>query len=211
MTEQKEPSARARSRGRPRSGRAKASGLVKALHINGSAGSAEAFVTSDNPTPDLRSRFKASLSLVASTVALIAAEAEGRRGGLTATAACSFSVDPPMMLVCINRRSHTHRLIRQSGSFSVNYLATEHAPLAELFARQFADPDAKFDRGSWERGSIGAPILRQALATVECTVHRQLDEGSHSVFIGKVVEVSGGPEHAPLLYARHRFARIDAK
>jgi flavin reductase len=151
------------------------------------------------------------MSLVASTVALVAAEAEGRRGGLTATAACSFSVDPPLMLVCINRRSQTHRLIRKSGSFSVNYLATEHEPLAELFAQQFVDPDAKFKLGSWGRGNIGAPILLQALATVQCTVHRQLDEGTHSVFIGKVVDVTGGPEHAPLLYARHRFARVAAE
>jgi flavin reductase len=115
------------------------------------------------------------------------------------------------MLVCINRRSHTHRLIRQSGSFSVNYPATEHEPLAELFARQFADPDAKFKLGSWERGSIGSPILLEALATVQCTVHRQLDEGTHSVFIGKVVDVTSSPECAPLLYARHRLAHLAAE
>src|SRR5580704_10917108 len=104
MTERKELSTRARSRERPRSGRAMVSGLVPALHVNGSAVPAEAYVASANPAPDLGSRFKASMSLVASTVALVAAEAKGRRGGLTATAACSFSVDPPLMLVCINRR-----------------------------------------------------------------------------------------------------------
>ena len=202
---------RGRSRERPRTGRAKVSGLVPARHINGSGGPAEADVASGTPALDLRSRFKASMSLVASTVAVVAAEAEGQRGGMTATAACSFSVDPPLMLVCINRRSHTHRLIRQSGSFSVNYLATEHAPLANLFAQQFDDPDAKFKLGAWERGIIGAPILLGALAIVQCTLHRQLDEGTHSVFIGKVVEVTGGPEYAPLLYARHRFSPVAAE
>jgi flavin reductase (DIM6/NTAB) family NADH-FMN oxidoreductase RutF len=67
---------------------------LPALRINGSTAPAEGHVAPDNPANDLRSRFKASMSLVASTVALVAAEAEGRRGGLTATAACSFSVAP---------------------------------------------------------------------------------------------------------------------
>ena len=207
-TRVKDSNIKARSLARPRRGRAKELASQALSRANGASLPAEAHAAPDNPALDLRSRFKASMRLVASTVALVASEADGRRGGLTATAACSFSVDPPLMLVCISRRSHTHQLIRQSGAFSVNYLASEHEPLAELFAQQFDDPDAKFQLGSWAKGSVGAPILLQALATVQCTVHRQLDEGTHSVFIGKVVEVTGGEENAPLLYARHRFARL---
>jgi flavin reductase len=163
----------------------------------------------DNAALDLRARFRSSLRLVASTVALVTTAHGNRRAGLTATAACSLSVDPPLMLVCVNRRSNTHGFIRQSDRFCVNYLPTHHYELAQLFALQVQDSDAKFSIGSWGTSPLGNPILLDSLATIECKVHRRIDEGTHSIFIGAVLDVTARSGSEPLVYVQGGFAALD--
>ena len=144
----------------------------------------------DNAALDLRTRFRTSLRLLASTVALVTAAHGDRRSGMTATAACSLSVDPPLMLVCVNRRSRTHGFMRESDRFCINYLGAQHGELARLFARQLEDLEDKFSIGEWGVSALGNPILLDSLATIECSVHRRIDEGTHSVFIGTVLDAS---------------------
>jgi flavin reductase (DIM6/NTAB) family NADH-FMN oxidoreductase RutF len=162
----------------------------------------------DNPALELRSRFRSSLRLVASTVAVITAAHDGRRGGLTATATCSLSVDPPLMLVCVNRRSNTHGFMWHSERFCINYLGTQHRDLADLFAGQMQDTDAKFAVGKWGIGKHGTPVLLDSLSTIECQVVRRFDEGTHTIFIGAVLDVTARDHHAPLLYVQGSFAGV---
>lgn len=162
----------------------------------------------DNAALDLRARFRTSLRLVASTVALVTAAHDNRRGGLTATAACSLSVDPPLMLVCVNRRSHTHGFMRESDRFCINYLGAHHRELAQLFALQLEDSDAKFSIGEWGVSPFGNPILLDSLATIECCVHRRVDEGTHSIFIGTVHDVTARSDCEPLVYVQGGFAGL---
>ena len=169
----------------------------------------EEFTTfSDNAALDLRMRFRTSLRLLASTVALVTASHGDRRGGLTATAACSLSIDPPLMIVCINRRSRTHRLICDSDRFCINYPGIHQAEIAQLFARHLADSEDKFAIGSWGVSAFGNPILLDGLATVECSVRRRIDEGTHSVFIGAVLDVVAQKQYEPLVYSQGGFARL---
>lgn len=171
----------------------------------------EAPTFQENAAVQLRSRFRSSLRLVASTVAVVTAAHDGRRGGLTATATCSLSVDPPLMLVCVNRRSHTHGFMWNSERFCINYLGTQHRELADLFAVQVQDTDAKFSVGSWGKGRHGSPVLLDSLATIECRVLRRFDEGTHSIFVGSVLEVTAREEHEPLVYVQGGFAGVAPK
>lgn len=161
----------------------------------------------DNLALDLRARFRTSLRLLASTVALVTAAHGGKRGGLTATAACSLSVDPPLMLVCVSRRSRTHSYMRESENFCINYLGGHHRDLATLFATQVEDGEVKFRGGAWGLSAFGNPILLDSLATIECRVRRRIDEGTHSVFIGAVIDVATRNECGPLLYMQGEFAK----
>jgi flavin reductase (DIM6/NTAB) family NADH-FMN oxidoreductase RutF len=157
---------------------------------------------------ELRARFRTSLRLLASTVALVTAAHGSRRGGLTATAACSLSVDPPLMLVCVSRRSRTHGYMRESDNFCINYLGEHHRELALLFATQVQDADEKFASGAWSMSPFGNPILLDSVATIECRVHRRIDEGTHSVFIGTVLDAVTRNECEPLVYVQGGFAKV---
>lgn len=158
---------------------------------------------------DLLEPFKHSMRLFASTVAVITTAVDGRRSGLTATAVCSLSMEPPTLLVCVNRGSRTHPLIDQAGVFCVNLLAEEHAGLARLFAASDTSAEEKFADGDWTTSENGLPVLRNSMASIECTVRRRIDEATHTIFVGGVVGVAARPEVGPLLYANHRFGRIN--
>lgn len=162
----------------------------------------------DNPALELRARFRSSMRLVASTVAVVTAEHDGRRGGLTATATCSLSVEPPLMLACVNRRSNTHGLIWRSERFCINYLGSQHRELANLFAVPIQDTDAKFAVGKWSMGRHGSPTLLDSLCTIECQLVRRFDEGTHTIFIGAVLDVATRDHHAPLLHVQGGFASV---
>ena len=146
--------------------------------------------------------------MLASTVALVTTAHGGKRGGLTATAACPLSVDPPLMLVCIGRRSRTYAHVRDSERFCINYLGEHHRDLARVFATQVEDSETKFESGaSWSISGFGNPILLDGLATFECRVRRRIDEGTRSIFIGAVLEVATRAGCEPLLYVQGGFAR----
>jgi flavin reductase (DIM6/NTAB) family NADH-FMN oxidoreductase RutF len=162
----------------------------------------------ENPALELRARFRSSLRQVASSVALLTAADGDRRGGLTATAACSLSVDPPLMLVCVNRRSRTHEFMRGSDRFCINYLGVHHRELARLFAKSAPDAETKFAIGTWDVSGHGNPILLDSLATIECSVLRRVDEGTHSVFIGAVLDATIRNACDPLLYVEGGFAAL---
>lgn len=157
---------------------------------------------------ELKARFRASMRLVASSVAVITAAHKGERGGLTATAVCSLSVEPPLILVCVNRSSRTHRLIVRGRRFCVNYLSDDHHHVARIFATGQGLPEEKFAAGSWTERRHGTPVLAGCLATMECTVRRKFDEGTHTVFIGAVDTVEMRPELTPLIYLQSDFARL---
>ena len=136
-------------------------------------------------------------------VATVTADGEPR--GLTANAVASVSLDPPLVLACIERIADTHDAIAAGGCFSVNILAQHD----ERTARRFAGDDLsdKFIGVAHHPGPSGAPVLDDALAWVDCRVHATYTGGDHSIFIGEVV---GGDAHEgePLLYYRGGYARL---
>ncbi|HWN32195.1 MAG TPA: flavin reductase family protein [Pseudonocardia sp.] len=125
----------------------------------------------------------------------------------TVSAMCSVSVQPPLILVCVNRRSPINAVIERSGVFCVSALATQHDHVADTFAgRPWPGKDRwDFTCGHWEAAPSGAPRLTDALAAFDCAVHSVVAAGTHLVYLGAVREVVGGTG-APLVYANRGYA-----
>ncbi|GAA3950855.1 flavin reductase family protein [Actinoplanes auranticolor] len=126
--------------------------------------------------------------------------------GMTANAFSSVSLDPPLVLVCLNAQSRSGSDIRDAGHFAVNILAEAQQPLAKVFARW--DPHRFRDIDTFT-SYTGAPILAGALGYLDCTLHEQLTGGTHSVLIGRVVAAGIAESHAsPLVFFDGGYRRL---
>lgn len=152
--------------------------------------------------------FRAAMARFPGAVTLITARAGAERRGLTATAVCSVTADPPSLLVCLNRHTGTCAAIQDSGRFAVNLLADPSAPLALRFAGAGGVSGAeKFALGDWAEDAAGLPILREAAVSLSCAVSEALVAGSHRIFIGQIEAVRFG-DGAALVYEQARFHRL---
>jgi flavin reductase (DIM6/NTAB) family NADH-FMN oxidoreductase RutF len=153
--------------------------------------------------------FKQGMRQLAATVTIVTTEHEGERCGLTATAVCSLSAEPPMLLVCVNRQAGAHDRIRLSRRFCVNVLSDEDAALSQRFAGP-EKGEARFAAGVWRTGITGAPVLDHALASFDCELIEQVEAGTHTIFIGRVHAVETKPGRRPLLYADGDYSGLAA-
>ncbi len=133
--------------------------------------------------------------------------ADGRPVGTTVSAVISVSLDPPLVLVCLDLGSLTLRAIRGHGAFVVNVLAAAQRPLSATFARRGLA--AAWDGVRHRHGPTGSPWLEDVLAVMECTVEQSLPGGDHEIVVGRVrhVEISASPA-APLVYFRGSYASL---
>ena len=127
-----------------------------------------------------RDVFRHVIGHFASGVTVITTRHDGQDFGMTASAVSSLSMDPPMLLVCINRRNPTQQAVSASRVFAVNILDESQAELAERFGRPGPDKFAGMER---IYGRFGAPVLEHALAYMECRVVEDVTGGTHSVFL----------------------------
>jgi flavin reductase (DIM6/NTAB) family NADH-FMN oxidoreductase RutF len=133
------------------------------------------------------------------------ATSDGEPRGLTANAVSSVSLDPPLVLVCIDHTADSHDAIATADGFSVNILASDQERLARRFAA--FDLAHKFEGIAWHVEQTGAPILDDALAWVDCRTRERLAGGDHSIFIGEVV-AGDAREGGPLIYYRGGYGRF---
>lgn len=155
--------------------------------------------------------FRAIMRHQAGAVALICSGKTGARVGLTATAVCSLTDDPPTILVCVNKNASAHDTIAQSRQFSVNLLTERHSELAGIFSGQTElSGEARFlvEGYNWAEHASGTPWLKEAVANLDCTVTDQQEFSSHSVFIGKVSEGAFDAKAPPLIYCRGAFSGL---
>lgn len=135
-----------------------------------------------------------------------AMDEDGAPLGLTVNSFTSVSLDPPLVLVCIDTGSSSHDRLVASGSFAVNVLAAEHDALARRFASNPAE--GRFDDVSWAPGPTGAPILAGMAAWLACTVEDVFPGGDHSIVVGRVTEAQATPAPA-LLFHRGILGALD--
>ncbi|MQA96572.1 MAG: flavin reductase [Streptosporangiales bacterium] len=125
--------------------------------------------------------------------------------GVTASAVASVSLEPPMLLVCLNSRLYTCDVLAETGHFGVNILASGQDALARRFAY---DPGDRFAGLRILPGRLGSPLLDAALARLDCRVVSTAEGGTHRVFFAEVVQAAAG-EGAPLTYYRGRFGAFE--
>jgi flavin reductase (DIM6/NTAB) family NADH-FMN oxidoreductase RutF/DNA-binding GntR family transcriptional regulator len=150
--------------------------------------------------------FKDVIGRFASGVTVITTSVDGADFGTTASAVSSLSMDPPMLLICLNRTSDTQAAILQAGTFGVNILAEHQGQVAYQFAKKGQD---KFRDVGIDRGRTGVPLVRDALAHIECSVEETVTGGTHTVFLARVT-AAAGREGEPLTYFRGRFGRLES-
>ncbi|WP_296791300.1 flavin reductase family protein [Variovorax sp.] len=148
--------------------------------------------------------FRNAMRRLAGHVHVVTTCLNGERGGLTATAVCSLTAQPPRILACINLSGRSYRMIAESRVMAVNVLGTEHEALARRFATASgADP---FDGGErWTQAATGAPLLELAQASFDCTVDQMLMTGTHAIVIGEIRHISHRDTGTPLLYVNGEF------
>lgn len=150
--------------------------------------------------------FREVIGHFASGVTVITARHDGVDHGMTASAVASLSLEPPMLLVCVNKATVTETAIAGSGAFGVNILHEHQGEIAERFAGPHSAQ--KFERVETTDGVLGTPLLEDTLAWLECRVKEQVSGGTHTVFIGEVQRAEAR-RGAPLAYFRGSFGRID--
>jgi flavin reductase (DIM6/NTAB) family NADH-FMN oxidoreductase RutF/DNA-binding GntR family transcriptional regulator len=141
-----------------------------------------------------------------SGVTVITTRFEETDYGVTASAVTSLSVNPPMLLVCINQNTGTRHAIAANKVFGVNILHEDQGDIAIQFARPSPN---KFKGVDYSYGKLGEPILNDLLAHLECRVVQEVTGGTHSVFLAEVVHASA-EERNPLTYYRGSFGKFES-
>lgn len=155
--------------------------------------------------PALADGLRRAMRGVAATVTIVTTAHEGARFGMTASSFISVSLDPPSVLVAVNREASMHGPLLVSGRFAVNVLATGSAPLARLFADSALDAAERFREGHWREGPDGLPLLEEAQTRLVCRLTHAIEVGTHTLAVGLVEAVEAGVEKPPLLYAAGEF------
>jgi flavin reductase (DIM6/NTAB) family NADH-FMN oxidoreductase RutF len=150
--------------------------------------------------------FRQALSQFASGVTVVTTrDGEGRPQGLTVSSFCSVSMTPPMVLVCVDRRSEAHTGFQASGIFGVSVLAEHQEELSRRFA---GGVDDKFAGIELVAGRSGAALIPGALAHLECRLVFAHPGGDHTIYVGEVESLSVFPGR-PLLYHASGYHRLD--
>src|ERR1044071_6160099 len=144
--------------------------------------------------------FKKGMRHLAASVTLITTRHQGQRGGLTATAVCSVSADPPQILACVNKSASAHASSGEAGFFCINILAPVHRKIAERFAgMDGVEGDERFrDMGQWKELTTGAPVLEGCPVSFDCKLVSRLSAGTHTIYIGEIVDVALDATATPL-------------
>ncbi|HSG84918.1 MAG TPA: flavin reductase family protein [Candidatus Limnocylindrales bacterium] len=134
-----------------------------------------------------------------------------RPHGITVNALSSVSLEPPLVMVALDRRRRITPFVRSVGRFGVNVLGEDQQALSDCFAGAPVEPDREaFCGAAWRAGSTGVPLLDGAIATLECVTVDVIPAGDHDLFIARVEALADEAEHPmPLLYYRRRYLRVE--
>jgi flavin reductase (DIM6/NTAB) family NADH-FMN oxidoreductase RutF len=156
----------------------------------------------------LQHEMKRAMRRFASSVAIVTTCAGSSRFAMVATAVSSLSLDPPSLLVCVNRTASIFPVLAPATPFCVNLLAAHHEEVARHCST--ASGEARFGAGRWVRHVNGVPYLEDAQAAVFCIVDGGCDYGSHRIVIGRVSYLSVARDVSPLVHVDGRYVQASA-
>ena len=150
--------------------------------------------------------FRNAMARFASGVTVVTTHEDGGKPvAFTASAFSSLSLDPPLILVCLERKADSFPAFQAAGHFTVSILAAHQADHGMHFAAKSAD---KFAGVSVEAGEVtGMPLIPEALVHLECRVRQRLDGGDHVIIVGEVLRAQSNDQE-PLLHFNRRFGRF---
>jgi flavin reductase (DIM6/NTAB) family NADH-FMN oxidoreductase RutF len=165
----------------------------------------------DAETPIPTDVFRRVMGHFVTGVTVVSAFEGGRPSGITVNALSSVSLDPPLVMVALDRRRFLTPIVRAAGRYAVNVLSEDQQALSDCFAGAPVEPGRDdFCGAAWHPGETGLPLIDDAIATLECTVVQTFSAGDHDLFIGRVDALANEEEHPmPLLYYRRRYLRIE--
>jgi flavin reductase (DIM6/NTAB) family NADH-FMN oxidoreductase RutF len=134
--------------------------------------------------------------------------ADGVMHGMTANAVTSVSLDPPLVLVCVDRGARTHRYIEESRAFALNILSEDQRHLSERFARRDAEGPSLWVGLSLRPGATGSPVILDTIAYVDCRLFAAYPGGDHTIFVGEVVDLGVLSDKPPLLFFRSGYTGV---
>lgn len=153
--------------------------------------------------------FRSVLGRFASGVTIVTTRDEqGRDHGMTVSAFCSLSLDPPLVLLCVDHAAAMHPLLRPGVPIGISILSSAQETYSRRFADNSLDRAERFDGIAYQRGERGVVLLEGALAHLECTILEQHDAGDHTVCFAQV-DQAAPLDGRPLLYFRGGYAQLE--
>lgn len=140
----------------------------------------------------------------AKSVMVITCTHEGVRYAMSATAVSELSLDPPAMLICVNRSAGLHPALSAGADFAINMLHAGQEHIARNCGGGLRGEE-RFSEGDWQVSDFGPPILGDAQAYFVCRQEQRIDHGTHSIFIGRVVAAHAAENIDPLIYVDGRY------
>ena len=154
--------------------------------------------------------FRGAMRRLAGGVSVITAGRGKDISGMTVTSVSSLSVDPPALIVSINREASSWPLVKRYGFFGVNILTSDQLDVAERFTGKGGlKGAARFAGADWATRASGVPLLVGALAAIDCEVEDVVERHSHAIVIGRVLDVAVSARTAALAYWQGRYVAID--
>ena len=156
-------------------------------------------------------RFRKIMSKFATGVTIVTTRSGAAIHGLTVNAFCSLSLEPPLVLICIDKQAQGHEIIASGECFAVNFLTNTQAHLSDLFANNDATPEQRFAQVQFHQERTGAPILEGTLGWIDCRVRSASDGGDHTIFVGEVLASGINEAEEPLLYFDSGYHRLEIR
>jgi flavin reductase (DIM6/NTAB) family NADH-FMN oxidoreductase RutF len=156
----------------------------------------------------LAARTRLALRRLASSVAVVTCRDGDARHAMTATAVNAMSMDPPSMIVCVNRSAAFHAVISGAAHFAINILHRDQVDISVGCGGKAKGED-RFGLGVWGEED-GVPVLTDAQAHVACANEARFEYGSHSIFVGRVVSIGMHGEIDPLIYVDGHYTCLPA-
>lgn len=150
--------------------------------------------------------FRDALGCFPTGVAVVTAAGAGSHFGITVNSFTSVSLDPPLLLWCMDRRSRRHDIFVKASGFTVSILGTDHKDVSSRLARP---GEHSLDGIALIETELGPPALADALAVFECAAEKKIEAGDHTILLGRVLRFSRPSASAPLVYFRGKYSALD--
>jgi flavin reductase (DIM6/NTAB) family NADH-FMN oxidoreductase RutF len=160
------------------------------------------------PDQELAAQTKLALRRLASAVAVVTCRDGKKRHAMTATAVNAMSMQPPSMIVCVNRSSTFHAAISRADKFAINILHRNQVEISMGCGGKARGED-RFHSAAWDEES-GVPVLPDAQARIVCAKQDRFDYGSHTIFVGRVVSIGIHGAVDPLIYVDGHYTGLPA-